>query len=80
MVFGSDTCYDHCTNVYLLTILAYALAGLLLVLLLFALRITVATGAINGLVLYANVLGLVLDKLTEDRVQNSNYVVFLSPC
>ena len=77
VVFGSDTCYDHCTNVYLLTILAYALAGLLLVLLLFALRITVATGAINGLVLYANVLGLVLDKLTEDRVQNSNYVAFV---
>ena len=42
VVFGSDTCYDHCTDVYLLTIPAYALAGLLLVFLLFALRITVA--------------------------------------
>ena len=45
VVFGSDTCYDHCTDVYLLTVVAYVMAGLLLVCLLFALRITVATGA-----------------------------------
>ena len=77
VVFGSDTCYNHCTDVYLLTFPAYTLAGLLLVFLLFALRITVATGAINGLIFYANVLGLVLDQLTEDRVQNSNYVAFV---
>ena len=77
MVFGSDTCYDHCTDVYLLTIPAYALAGLLLVVLLFALRITVATGTINGLIFYTNVLGLVLDQLTEDKVQNSNYATFV---
>ena len=77
VVFGSDTCYDHCTDVYLLTIPAYALAGLLLVFLLFALRITVATGTINGLIFYANVLGLVLDQLTEDKVQNSNYSTFV---
>ena len=77
VVFGSDTCYDHCTDVYLLTIPAYALAGLLLVFLLFALRISVATGTINGLIFYANVLGLVLDQLTEDRVQSSRYVTFV---
>ena len=77
VVFGSDTCYDHCTDVYLLTIPAYALAGLLLVILLFALRITVATGTINGLIFYTNVLGLVLDQLTEDKVQNTNYATFV---
>ena len=77
VVFGSDTCYDHCTDVYLLTIPAYALAGLLLVFLLFTLRITVATGTINGLIFHANVLGLVLDQLTEDRVQSSRYVAFV---
>ena len=77
VVFGSDTCYDHCTDVYLLTIPAYALAGLLLVFLLFALRITVVTGTINGLIFYANVLGLVLEKLTEDKVQNSSYSTFV---
>ena len=77
VVFGSDTCYDHCTDVYLLTITAYALAGLLLVFLLFTLRITVATGTINGLIFYTNMLGLVLDQLTEDKVQNSNYMAFV---
>ena len=70
VVFGSDTCYDHCTDVYLLIVLVYAMAGVLLVFLLFALRITVATGAINGLIFYANVLGLVLDQLTDGKVQN----------
>ena len=77
VVFGSDTCYDHCTDVYLLTIPVYALAGLLLVFLLFALRITVATGAINGLIFYANVLGLVLDQLTEDKVQTVTTMSFV---
>ena len=77
VVFGSDTCYDHCTDVYLLTMLVYAMTGLLLVFLLFALRITVAIGAINGLIFYANVLGLVLDQLTEDRVQTNHYTSFV---
>ena len=77
VVFGSDTCYDHCTDVYLLTIPVYVLAGLLLVFLLFALRFTVATGTINGLIFYANVLGLVLDQLTEGKVQNNNYMLFV---
>ena len=77
VVIGSDTCYDHCTDVYLLTVLVYAMAGFLLVFLLFALRITVATGTINGLVFYANVLGLVLDQLTEGKVQNNYYRLFV---
>ncbi len=63
--FGSATCYAHCKNLYLLSIPVYALAGLLLVMTLFALRLTVATGTINGVIFYANTLGLVMDKLTE---------------
>ena len=64
-VFGSDACYSDCTDLYLLTLPVYALAGLLLVTVLFALRLTVATGTINGVIFYANTLSLVLDKLTE---------------
>ena len=64
-VFGSDACSDYCTDVYLLTLLAYALAGLLLVAILFASKLTVAVGTINGVIFYANILGLSLDKLTE---------------
>ena len=64
-VFGSDTCYIDCTDLYLLTLPVYALAGLLLVTVLFALRLTVATGTVNGVIFYANTLSLVMDKLTE---------------
>ena len=64
-IFGSDACSDDCTDVYLLTLLAYALAGLLLVAVLFALKLTVAVGTINGVIFYANILGLSMDELTE---------------
>ena len=67
VVFGSDTCYSHCTNMYLLTLPMYALAGLVLVLVLFVLRLTIATGTINGVIFYANVLGLVMDRLIEHK-------------
>ena len=63
-MFGSDACSD-CNDVYLLTLLAYGLAGLLLVVILFALKLTVAVGTINGVIFYANILGLSMDKLTE---------------
>ena len=64
-VFGSDTCHSYCTDLYLLTLPVYAVAGLLLVTVLFAFRLTVATGTVNGIIFYANTLSLVLDKLTE---------------
>ena len=66
VVFGSDVCYDNCTDLYLLTLPVYAIAGLILVVLLFALRLTVATGTINGVIFYANILGLSMDQLTRD--------------
>ena len=78
VVFGSDTCYNKCTDAYLWTLLVYILAGPFLVFLLFALRMTVATGTINGLIFYANVLGLVLEKLTDDSGEaNTYYVAFV---
>ena len=74
-VFGSEACYDNCTDLYLLTLPMYALAGFILVVLLFALRLTVATGTINGVIFYANILGLSIDKLTEDY--HGPYTTFL---
>lgn len=64
--FGSDACQNDCTDLYLLTLPVYALAGLSLVFLLFWLRLTVAAGNINGVIFYANMLGLVMDKLTAN--------------
>ena len=73
-VFGSDVCYDNCTDLYLFTLPMYAIAGLILVVLLFALRLTVATGTINGIIFYANVLGLLMDELT--RGYSGTYLAF----
>ena len=47
-----------CSNTYLLLLLPLAVVGLLMVVLLFALHLTVAEGSINGLIFYANVLGM----------------------
>ena len=74
-VFGSVACYDKCTDLYLLTLPMYILAGLILVVLFFALELTVATGTINGVIFYANILGLTIDKLTEDY--HGPYAMFL---
>ena len=47
-----------CFNTYLLLILPLAVAGLLLVAILFALNLTITEGSINGLIFYANILGM----------------------
>ena len=73
-VFGSEVCYNY-TDLYLLTLPMYALVGIILVVLLFALRLTVATGTINGVIFYANILGLSMDRLTEDY--HGPYATFL---
>ena len=54
---GNHDC-EKCSNIYLLLILPFAVAGLLLVVVLFALNLTVTEGNINGLVFYANVMAM----------------------
>ena len=49
---------EKCSNIYLHLILPFAVAGLLLVVVLFALNLTVTEGNINGLVFYANVMAM----------------------
>ena len=66
VVFGSVDC-KSCSNWYIVTILFYAVCGLLLVAMLFLLQLTVRTGTINGLIFYANLLstGFTLGYLLE---------------
>ena len=47
-VFGSDKCL-HCSNIWLITIVGYAVVGLLLVLMLFVLKMTVSSGILHSL-------------------------------
>ena len=54
LVFGSSKCLK-CSNNYLSLLIAFALAGLILVIFLLVLKLTVAIGTINGLIFYANI-------------------------
>ena len=56
LVFGSSKC-RKCSNSYLSLLIAFALAGIVLVFLL-VLKLTVAVGTINGLIFYANIVSV----------------------
>ena len=56
-VLGFSHC-QHCSNTYLLLIIPIAIAGIVLVLLLFLLNLTVTDGTINVFILYANILSV----------------------
>ena len=55
ITFGTLHCLP-CSNVYLALILLFASAGIALVAFLLLLNISVASGTINGLIFYANVI------------------------
>ena len=55
LLLGGSKC-GSCSNIYLLLILPFALAGIALVMLLSFLRLTVASGTINSIILYANMI------------------------
>ena len=55
LLIGSSKCRE-CSNAYLALLLPFAAAGIVLVVFLSVLRLTVATGMINSLILYANIV------------------------
>ena len=57
LVFGSSKCLK-CSNSYLSLLIAFALAGIVLVVFLLILELTVAVGTINGLIFYANIVSV----------------------
>ena len=56
-VFNSSHC-QKCSNIYILLIIPIAIAGVVLVLLLFVLNLTVTDGTINGFILYVNIISI----------------------
>ena len=52
VVFGSTECHN-CNNAWLATISIYLVAGPLFIFLLYALRLTLTTGTLNGIIFYA---------------------------
>ena len=55
LVLGSSEC-KQCSDNYLVLLIPFALAGVLLVILLFLLNLTVAAGTLHGLIFYANIV------------------------
>ncbi len=55
IVLGTSNCKE-CTNLYLILIIPFALAGIALVALLLKCNLTVASGHINGIIFYANIV------------------------
>ena len=72
--FGGFKCRE-CSNVWLLLIFIYAFAGPLLLALLFAFNLTIVHGAINGILLYVNIVYLYDDYLQE-HANDMLYIVF----
>ena len=54
-VLGTSQC-KKCTNNYMALLIPFALAGMLLVILLFLLHLTVEVGTLHGLIFYANIV------------------------
>ena len=65
LALGTSKCLQ-CSNIYILLLIPFALAGIGLVLLLLVFKFTVAAGTINGLIFYANVVAV-------------NHSIFFSP-
>ena len=77
-VFGIDKC-QHCSNIWLITIIGFAVAGLLLVLMLFVLKMTVSSGILGGLVFFANMcIVSEHDRILHDSVYTHPFSIALS--
>ena len=70
---GSSNC-KQCSNLYLLLILPFSLAGLALVIILLKCNLTVSTGHINAIVFYANIVQV--NKATLFPTRDTTYKVF----
>jgi len=77
-VFGSDTC-KKCDNAWLATIVLYAILGIVLVLILFALKFTVTLGMINGLIFFCNVMSINEQLFFNTQISSFSFLrVFIS--
>ena len=56
-VFGSSQC-KHCSNYYVFIIVPIAIAGIVLVIMLFIFNLTVTDGIINTLIFYVNIISI----------------------
>ena len=57
-VFGSSQC-KHCSNYYAFIVIPIAIAGIMLLIMLFTFNLTVTNGIINTLIFYVNIISII---------------------
>ncbi len=77
LMLGSSKC-QRCSNSYLALLLSFAAAGIVLVVFLSVLRLTVATGMINSVILYANIVQANRDLLFPSSTNTNVLTVFIA--
>ena len=58
VVFGSDEC-KKCSNWWLLMIIVYTISGPMFIYLLYALKLTLTTGTLNGIIFFVQAIGVI---------------------
>ena len=76
-IFGSASC-SKCSNFWLFTIVLYALAGVMLVAIIFLLNLTVSKGTVIGLVFYVNVISVNANIFFSKSAGYNFFFVFIS--
>ena len=76
MALGTNMCLPCTNNKKLGLLLAFAIAGVLLIVLIKVLNLTVSQGTINGLIFYANIVWAYQDVVFPTRVR-SRWFVFI---
>ena len=74
VVFGSTEC-RQCSNWWLWTLVLYALAGPLLIYLLYALRLLLTTGTLNGIIFYIQIANSGLYDVLSINVSQCSWVI-----
>ena len=77
LAIGSSRCIECSDNYHTLLLIAFAAAGVVLVLFIKILDITVTTGTVNGLILYANIIWANQSVLFPPQAQTSALLQFL---
>ena len=74
VVFGSSEC-RQCSNWWLWTLVLYAVAGPLLIYLLYVLRLTLSTGTLNGIIFYIQVANPGLYDILSINASQCSWVI-----
>lgn len=73
IVFGSCKC-QCCSNLWIMTIILYIIAGPFLIYLLYALQLTLTVGSFNGIILFAHATNFgILDLMSIHPLYNNEY-------